>query len=108
MIAQESDGDHHEVDLIADFLERLTHRALGVRGVLGVKENGVGLGRAVLLGLGGGDVQEFLAASGEYDRVSARGAELLGDRARDVRTAAQYDDVLGLSKGVIHGHFPTS
>jgi len=57
LIGQQSDGDDHEVDLIADLLESLLDGALRVRRVLGVEDDGVGLGRAVFLSFGGGDVE---------------------------------------------------
>ena len=48
-----------EVDAIADLLEGVADHPRRRRGVLGVEEHGVGLGRAVLFGLGDGFVKEF-------------------------------------------------
>ena len=51
LVSDGADGDHDQVDRISDLVEGLAHGARSVRRVLGVKEHGVSLGGAVLVGL---------------------------------------------------------
>ncbi len=95
LVADRADGHDHEVDLGARALEGGGDGGRGARWILGVKEDGVGLGGAVLVGLARGQLEPPGVPARQDHGVRAGGAELLGEGARDVRAAAQDDHGVG-------------
>ena len=106
LIAEQTDRDHHEVDEITGLRERLVHRALGVRRVSGVEKHSVDSAGAAVERFRGRLIEESLVSAGQHDGVGARGAEPLGQGARDVGTPGEHDHALRLSERVLHVTLP--